>query len=338
MKIAIVSKLWEPTSPDSTGGTGMSVGLLANELVKRGHKVTLFATGNSKTKAKLISVRQNHWQDDYSEPIEYLNIANAFSMAKNFDIIHCHVEQKAAMFADLVKTTPHLMSIRYGEFFADEIKILKQYKHLNWSANSYALTKLLPFIKFKGVVHNGLDLDRYPFSKNSKGYLLFLARMSPQKRPDVAISVAKKLNLKLILAGKTVDRDKDYLEKKVLPKIDGKQIKYVGEAKFAQKINLIKNASALLYPNKVFEACSNTILESQTCGTPVIAFNQGSNKELIVEGKTGFVVEDLNSMIKATKKISSINREACRKHMEKNFTSKKMADGYEKLYKRIVRK
>lgn len=338
MKIAIISKLWEPTSPDSTGGTGMSVGLLANELVDRGHQVTLFATGDSKTKARLLSVRQQPWKNDYSEILEYLNIAQAFSSAKNFDIIHCHVEHKAAMFADLVKATPHLLTLRYGEFFADEIKILKKYKHLNWSANSYALTKLLPFIKFKGVVHNGLELDRYPFNNRPKDYLLFLGRLSPQKGPDIAIAVAKKLGLKLILAGKTVKVDKKYLEKKIWPKIDNQQIKYLGEINFTRKINLLKKAIVLLHPNRVFEACSNTILEAQACGTPAIAFNEGSNKELIINKKTGFIVKDVNSTVSAVKKIDSIARQGCRNHMVKNFTVQKMADGYEKLYKKIIKK
>lgn len=313
----------------------MSVGLLANELVKRGHKVTLFATGDSKTKAKLISVRDRPWRDDYSEPIEYLNIAAAFSEANKFDIIHCHVEHKAALFADLVKT-PHLLTLRYGEFFEDELNILKRYKHLNWSANSKALTKLLPFIKFKGVVYNGLDLKRYPFNNNPKDYLLFLGRVSPQKGPDIAIQAAKKLRKKIILAGKMVKRDKTYL-KSLIPRIDDEKIKYIGEVKFKEKIELLKNAYCLLYPNKIFEACSNTILEAQTCGTPVIAFDNGSNKELIKNKKTGFAVKNIEQMIAAIKKIDLIDRQACRKHIEKNFTVGKMADGYEKLYCKLIK-
>jgi len=338
MKIAIVSKLWESTDPHSTGGTGLSVGLLADELVKRGHKVTVFGTGDSKTKAKLISVRQSPWENDYSEPIEYLNIAQAFSQHNKFDIIHCHVEYKAAMFADLVKTTPHLMSIRYGQLFADEIKILKKYRQLNWSTNSGAMTKLLPFIKFQGVVYNGLDLKRYPFNKNKNDYLLFLARLSPQKGPDTAISIAKKLGRKLILAGKIVDSDKPFLTKKVLKQIDGRQIQYVGEVKFTEKIKLLKNASALIYPNIVFEACSNAILEAQACGTPVIAFDKGSNKELILNNKTGFVVKNSTQMAEAIKRLNEIDPQNCRQHIIKKFSVENMANGYEKLYLKLLKK
>jgi len=337
MKIALVSKLWEDTSPNSTGGTGMSVGLLADELVKQGHKVTVFGTGQSKTKAKVASVRQKPWKNDYSEPIEYLNIANAFNDAKKFDIIHTHVEHKAAMFASLTKNTPCLMSLRYGEFFEDEIKILKKYKNLNWLTNSNALAKKLSFIKFKGVVYNGLDLNRYPFNENPKDYLLFLARLSPQKGPDIAIKAAKRLGLKLILAGKTVKGDQKFLNEKVSPFINGKQIKYIGEVGFSKKIELLKNAKALLHPNLVFEACSNTILEAQACGVPVVAYNNGSNKELVINKKTGFIVNNLDSTLKAIKNVDSINRKACRKNIENNFNVSKMANDYLKIYKKIIK-
>jgi glycosyltransferase involved in cell wall biosynthesis len=337
MKIALISKLWETTDPSSTGGTGMSVGLLADELVSRGHKVTLFATGNSKTKAKLVSIRHKKWDSDYSEPLEYLNIAQAFSDHKKFDIIHTHVEQKAAMFADLVDKTPVLMSIRYGEFLKDELTILKTYKNLNWLANSKVITKILPFIKFKDVVYNGLDMSRYKTGLD-KGYLLFLARLSPQKGPHIAIAAAKKLGMKLIIAGKIVDTDKKYLEEQILKHVDGKQIKYVGEVGFKEKIKLLSGATALLHPNSIAEACSNVILEAQACGVPVIAYNNGSNKELIVNKKTGFIVKNLNGIISAINKIDTINRDGCRQHIEKNFSLQKMADNYEKIYKKYVRK
>jgi len=142
--------------------------------------------------------------------------------------------------------------------------------------------------------------------------------------------------LKLILAGKMVKIDQAFLSKKVLPFIDGKQIKYVGEVGFSKKIELLKNAYALLHPNSVFEACSNTILEAQACGVPVIAFDSGSNKELIINKTTGFIVKDFSSMAKAVKSANTIKRQNCRKNMEENFTVQKMAENYLKLYQKII--
>lgn len=335
MRIALISKLWERTDPLSTGGTGMSVGILAEELIKRGHQVSLFATGNSRTKARLISVRQKPFTNDYSEIQEYQNIANAFEKANTFDLIHCHVEHKALFFSNLVKT-PVLHSIRYGEFWQQELQLLKKYKKLNFCANSKSLVKKYSFLNWKGFAYNGINVANYTFNAEPANYLLFLGRLSPQKGPDIAIKIAKATKQKLFLAGKISDADKDYLNKKVFPFIDQKNVVYIGEAQFKDKIDLLKNAKALLQPINYYEACSNTILESGACGTPVIAFNKGSNKELIKNGTNGFVVKTYNQMINAVKNINTIKRINCRKYIENNFTVEKMTNSYEKIYKKIV--
>ncbi len=339
MKIAIVSKLWEETTPLSRGGTGSSIGNLVNGLVERGHKVTLFATGDSKTKAqKLVSVIDKPYGRgrDYSEIKEYENIAAAFRRHKDFDIIHCAVEHKSVFFGDLIPT-PSLHSIRYGEFFEDELNLLKKYKQLNFVANSKAVTKKFLFLNWRGYIYNGLDVSLFPFNAEPDDYFLFLGRLSPQKGPDIAIETAKKLNKKIILAGKMVDGDAKFLAKKVLPFIDGKKIIYKGEIKFKEKIKLLKNAEALIQPTKIFEACSNTILESMACGTPVIAFDQGSNRELIKQGKTGFIVKNKEQIFAMGKDVGELKRLDCRLRVEKFFSKKNMVDDYEKIYKKLVK-
>ena len=337
MKIAIVSKLWEETSYRSLGGTGVSIGYLVDGLVERGHNVTLFATGNSKTKAqKLVFVKERPYKNDYSEIREYRNIAEAFSRHREFDIIHCAVEHKSVVFGDLTNT-PSLHSIRYGEFFEDELALLKRYKNLNFMGNSKALKKSFPFLNWKGFVYNGVDVAVFPFSKKHNEYMLYIGRISPQKGIDIAIDVAKKLNKKLILRGKIVETDREYLEKKIFPFIDGKQIIYDGEVGFKEKIRLLKNAQVLIHPVNYFEACANTIIEAMASGVPVVAFDKGSNSELIKDGKTGFVVKTKAQMIKAVRNIDKIERIDCRKRVEKYFTKDKMAEGYEKLYKKIIK-
>jgi len=339
MKIAIVSKLWEETSPTSRGGTGASVGTLVNELVARGHKITLFASGNSATRAQELSaVRPRPYrQGQYSEIHEYENIAAAFRRHREFDLIHCAVEQKSVLFGDLT-TTPSLHSIRYAEFFAHEINLLKKYRRLNFVANSRSVIKELPWLNWRGFVYNGLDLSLFPFSAKEQGYLLFLARMSPQKGVDLAIKIARQLKLKLILAGKKVPTDNKFLADKVTPFIDNKNIIYLGEVGFKKKVSLLKNASALLQFSRLPEACSNTILEAMACGTPVIALNNGSNKELIKHGRVGFVVKKPAQIIAAIKKIPSLRRIECRRHIEKHFSQDEMVDGYEKVYKQLITK
>ncbi len=337
LKIAIVSKLWEETSPDARGGTGSSIGLLVNALVDKGHHVTLFASGNSRTKAqKLISVRAKHYQGDYSEIHEYANIAAAFRLADNFDIIHCAVEQKSVLFAELVKT-PSLHSIRYGEFFDHELQLLKDYKNLNYVSNSLAIKKKLNFLNWQGVIYNGIDVDNFIRNKNAGEYLLYLDRLSPQKGIDIAIKVAIKLKKSLFIAGRISNTDSDFLDKKVYPFIDNKRIIYLGEVLGKEKKKLLAGACCLLHPNLVFEACSNTILEAMASNVPVIAFDSGSNKELIQDGKTGYIVNNLAQMIKATKRIDKLNRDNCSDSIIDKFSLNKMADSYEEMYYRIIK-
>ena len=337
MNIAIISKLWEATHPFSTGGTGMSVGTLVNGLAKRGHKVTLFATTDSTPKAhKLISVKSKPYSNDYSEIIEYKNIANAFKQTNKFDLIHTHIEHKACFFAPLV-TTPTLITLRYGEFFKDELDLLKENKQLNYSFNSTALQKKYSFLNSLGVVYNGLNLDNYPFNNQPQDYLLFIGRISPQKGAHLAIQAALKANKKLILAGKMVNTDKAYLNQHILPFIDKQKIIYQGEIKFKDKIKLLANASALIQPTQSFEACSNIILEAQACGTPVITFNQGSNKELVKNNHTGFITSQRN-LVSKIKHINKINRQNCYIWIQNNFNQDKMIHGYERLYSKLIKK
>lgn len=337
LKIAIISKLWEDTSPFSRGGTGSSIGFLVNGLVDRGHQVTLFASGDSKTKAqKLIAVRPKHYLNDYSEVHEYENIAEAFHRAKDFDIIHCAVEHKSLFFADLVET-PSLHSIRYGEFFSQELELLKKYKYLNYVAISRAVEELLPFLNWQGIIYNGVDYKEFKANKVIGDYLLFLARVSPQKGVDLAIKAALKLNMKLIIAGKISSADKKFLEKKVYPFIDGKQIIYRGEVLGEKKKKLLSDAYCLIQPNRLFEAFGNVFIEAMASGLPVVTMSKGAMSEIIDNNKTGYVVNNFSQMVSAIKKVKNINKQDCVDKVKNNFSLDKMIDSYEKLYLKIIK-
>ncbi|TRZ78404.1 glycosyltransferase family 4 protein [bacterium] len=336
MRIAIVSTLWEPVSYTSTGGTGAFVGYLTEELVKRNHDVTLFASGNSKTSAKLESITDTHFVNGFSDPLEYLNIANAFSKSSNFDIIHCNNSFRSLIFSDLIKT-PSIHLLDYGELFDHEKKVIEKYKNTaNFVTISKAMQKLID-VNWQEYIYHGIDLKRFLFNADKQDYLLFLARLTPQKGPDVAIRVAKKLGMKLILAGKKSDVDKKYLSEKVDPFIDNDQIKYIGEANFETKIELLKNAQCLLHPIDVNEAFGITLIEAMACGIPVISFDRGAISEVIEDKKTGFIVKTEGEMIDAIKNIDKISKEDCRKRVEENFTVEKMTDGYEKIYTEIIK-
>lgn len=335
MKIVLISKLWEETSPSSRGGTGVFIGNLAEELTRRGHKVYLFATGDSTKKVtKLFSVI-DHAFKTYSEPIHYLNIARAFEYGNkiNADIIHACVDHTSLYFSKISKISS-LHTIDYGNLFSDDVKILKEYKSENFATISHAMKNKFPYLNWRGIIHLGIDVKKFPFSANGRRkYLLFLGRLSPQKGPDIAIQIARKVKLPLILAGKLSEYDKDYLKKKVMPYIDGKLIKYVGVADFKKKVELLKNAKALLHPIRFHEAFGLTLIEAGACGTPVIAFDHGAISEIIKNGVNGYVVKNKQEMKKKIAQLNKIKPKNCREIVEKNFTVKKMADNYEKLYK-----
>jgi len=336
MKIAIVSKLWEATSPDSTGGTGAAVGYLVKELRHRGHNVTLFATSDSMADGELVSsVSSHNFRLQYSETQEFFNIASAFDRQRSFDIIHCHNEFKSLFFG-AASNTPSLHTVRYGEFFSDELKVFNSFKHLNFVGISQAVRDMLPDLNWQGVVHNGLDLKRFPYLEQKEDYLLFLARLSPQKGPDAAIRIAKKLGKRLVLAGKRSERDSEYLHKMVDPYIDGDRIKYLGEVDFSAKTELLSRAACLLHPIICPEAFGMTIIEAMACGTPVVSYRPGAIGEIIIDNKTGFIVDSEEEMAGAIGRLSEIKSVDCRQQVENNFTVARMADGYEKIYQSII--
>ncbi len=332
----MVSKLWEATSPEARGGTGAAVGYLTAELRRRGHQVTLFAASDSLAGEQLVSnLSSDEFRASYSEPQEFMNIAAAFDRRQSFDVIHCHNEYKSLFFG-AASATPSLHTVRYGEFFADEREVFRRYSHLNFAGISAAVKNSLPFLNWRGIVPNGLDLEKFAFSDQKEDYLLFLARLSPQKGPDVAIRIARRLKKRLILAGKRSAQDASYLAAKVDPFIDGDQICYVGELDFANKVALLLRAAALLHPISCPEAFGMSFIESMACGTPVIAYDLGAISEVIVSEETGFIVSSEDEMAEAVRRLSSIRPAACRQRVEENFTAARMASGYEKIYAELV--
>jgi glycosyltransferase involved in cell wall biosynthesis len=339
MKIVLISKLWEETSPDSKGGTGVFMGNLAEGLTRRGHKVFLFATGDSTKKVtRLFSVIKKPFKN-YSEPAHYLNLSRAFFYAGKIkaDIIHACVDHTSLYFSRLSKVLT-LHTIDYGDLFPDDVKILKEYRAENFVTMSRAMERKFPFLSWRGMIYHGIDIKKFPLFKEKRGkYLLFLGRLSSQKGPDIAIRVAKKTKTPLVLAGKLSDADKKYLDKKIMPYIDGKFVKYVGVADFKKKINLLKNAKALLHPVNFFEAFGLTLIEAGACGVPVLTFDRGAIKEIIKNGENGFVVKNEREMERKISEINRIKLENCRKIVEKKFTLEKMISNYENLYKKIIK-
>ncbi len=337
MRIALISKLWEPTSPHSQGGTGFIVGSLADGLVERGHEVTLYASGDSTTAARLISFSPRHIPDRFPEALYYLTIARAFQDSRRYDIIDCHVEEKALFFNPLVET-PVVNTIEFGLVDEEQGRVFQAYREANFISISQACRAISPGLNWIGNVYNGIKVDDFPFREEPGDYLLLLGRVSAQKGVAQAVQAALRTGLKLYVAGKTTPEDRDYLDKCFWPYVDDKRIIYLGLVSYREKMPLLKNARALISPLCYLEAFGLNLAEAMACGTPAIAFDRGAAREVIADGVTGFVTPpgDLDALVAAIGKADRIDRRACRKRVEENFTVKKMVDGYEAIYEKII--
>lgn len=352
MKIAQVAPLWTSVPPEKYGGTERIVHYLTEELVKREHQVTLFASADSRTEAKLISVwpRALIKERLYGKPIPWgnclfplLNLARAFEEAKNFDIMHIHENSTCLsnFFIPLVKT-PVVITIHDpapNPKQKDNLAAFDRYKNHNYVSISLSHQRLWKKLglNFVANVYNGTDLNLLKFKEKKKNYLVWLGRSSPNKGAREAILAAKKANEKLILAGR-VDKNSaesvEYFEEEMKP-LFGKNIKYIGEINDKKKSKILGEARAFLCPILWEEPFGLMMIEAMSCGTPVITFSRGSAREVIKEGKTGFIVQNVNEMAKAIEKVDQIKPSDCRKWVEDNFTVEKMVDNYEKVYKRL---
>jgi glycosyltransferase involved in cell wall biosynthesis len=340
MRIAQVAPLWERVPPPAYGGIELVVSLLTDELVRRGHEVTLFASGDSISLAKLESVHPQALRLDPSVKecniYEMLQLSRVYEQAQEFDIIHSHMGCAALPYTKLVKTpTVHTL---HGIFTPDNEKMFSHARQQPYVSISDSQREPRLGLNCVATVYNGINIDSYDFYPNpdEPPYLAFLGRISPEKGTHLAIEIAKRSGWHLKIAGKVDRVDVEYYEKEIKPLIDGKQIEYLGEANHVQKNVLMGRAFATLFPITWREPFGLVMVESMAAGTPVIAINLGSAPEVIVDGKTGFLCDTVEECVAAIDKAGEIDRRNCREHVLNNFTVKQMADGYEAVYQQIL--
>lgn len=352
MRIAQISPIWERVPPPKYGGTQRIVYGLTEGLVRKGHKVTLFATGDSKTSAKLISAyprplyRDNIPWDNYFWPT--LNAQEAFSRQEEFDIIHYHIDRSteyipAFPIAKLLKT-PIVFTVHFTILHTPEQKIrekfLSSFKELNFISISRYQQKTLPPLNFVDTVYNGIDTGEIQFFEKPGKHLIWLGRFSETKGAREAIEIAKRVKRNLIMAGKLdklAPKDYEYYKKYIEPHIDNKKVRYIGEVDIKGKNKLFSQAEALLNPIQWDEPFGLVPVEAMASGVPVIVSRRGAMPELVKDGITGFLVDNITEAVEAIKNIKQIDRTLCRKHVEENFTADKMANGYEKVYEKVIK-
>jgi glycosyltransferase involved in cell wall biosynthesis len=339
MKIAQIAPLWECVPPPAYGGIELVVSLLTDELVRRGHEVTLFASGDSTTLAKLESVHPQALRLDKNvkEPgiYEMLQLSNVYDRAAEFDVIHSHMGCGALPYSRLVKT-PTLHTL-HGIFTPDNRKMFSRAKSQPFISISNNQRDLELDLNCTATVYNGIDVDRHKFhaTPDEPPYLAFLGRMSVEKGPHNAIVIAKATGLPLKMAGKIDPVDVDYFESEIKPHIDGVQIQFLGEANHTQKNELMGRAIATLFPITWREPFGLVMVESLAAGTPVIAIELGSTSEIITPD-VGFLCDTLAECIEAVAKVRTIDRSQCRAHVRKNFSVQSMTTGYEMAYQSLI--
>ncbi|MBI2599338.1 glycosyltransferase family 4 protein [Candidatus Daviesbacteria bacterium] len=346
LRIAQIAGIAERVPPHYYGGTERVVYSLTEELVKRGHNVTLFASGNSQTSAKLVaifpkSLREVRWGNIYGPNIlTLLNIGYAYQQQNQFDIIHDHNNYLSLPTANLSQT-PVVMTL-HGALGVNEKRIFENLQHPFLVTISKAQSKSAPNLNYIGNVYHGLKMNNYPFFQKDGGYLLFVGRISREKGLHLAIEVAQYLDMPLIIAAKlntTVDapHDVQYFHEYIEPKLSS-QIRWIGEVDEKQRNLLMSNATCLLHPITWPEPFGLTVIEAMACGCPVVTFNLGSMPEIIENGKTGFIVDGIDGMVGAVANIKKIQRRVCREYVLERFTVEKMTDGYEKIYQQVLEK
>ena len=340
MRVLQLAPLWETVPPPRYGGTEAVVSVLCEELVRQGHEVTLCASGDSVSSAELSSVypRSLRTADDLQDrqPYDWMHIALSLRAADGFDIIHNHAGELAMAMSPLVDvpmlSTTHCLITPDTQFVWD--------RYGGWyNSISHAGRRAMPPVRggtYCGVVYNGIDVESFPYEERKEDYLLFLGRVAPEKGTHLAIDVARRLGKRLIIAAKVDRADRQYFHDVVEPLIDGDLIQFVGEADTLLKRKLYARACCLLLPICWEEPFGLVMAEAMACGTPVIAFARGAATELVVDGETGFLVHDMDGMVRAVHRVDRIDPQRCRRHVEENFSAQRMTEGYLALYERIL--
>ncbi len=341
MRIAQVSPLYESVPPLLYGGTERIVSYLTEELVTMGHEVTLFASGDSQTRARLVSPCSKGLRLDatYQDHLVHhiIMLEHFFREANNFDIAHFHIDYLHYPLSSR-HSLAHLTTL-HGRLDLPDLRTLYSvFPSIPLVSISNSQRKPLPFLNWQGTVYHGLPRNLYKPRFEHGHYLAFLGRISPEKRPDLAVKIARRFGMELKIAAKVDPADVEYYQEVIRPLIDGSLVEYVGEISENEKDLFLGNAFALLFPIDWPEPFGMAMIEAIACGTPIIAFRRGSVPEVMLDGVTGFVVDNVKDAVEVLKKIPGLHRRLIHQVFEERFTSRRMTEEYLAIYQKMVGK
>lgn len=345
MKIAIVAPPYIKIPPDGYGGIETVAHQLTEGLIRRGHNVTLFTIGESRSSAEMYWVFEREQRAKLSdEPSSFLNTAMTQTLAsyleiarrRDFDIVHDHTWKEglaSAHFLDM--PVAHTIHSPLDEENRKFYRLFINSRKIHFVSISKFQQKCLPGLNYAGNVYNAIELEHFPFSEEKEDFLLWLGRFNEEKAPHLACEAAKILQKKLILIGKLrEEKEKEYFDEKVKPYLNDK-IKYIGELAEERK-KYFMSAQAFLNPIQWDEPFGLVLIEAMACGTPVVSFKRGSIPEIVKDGVTGFVVDTFDDFLGSIKRVNELNPKELREYVSSNFSSEAMVNGYERVYRNIL--
>jgi len=339
LRVAIVAPLYESVPPRLYGGTERVVSYLTEELVAQGHEVTLFATTDSRTRARLRPMAPQGLRLDPGcrDPLAYhlVMLDHVFEAAREFDIVHFHLDYLQLPFAKRLPVPG--VTTMHSRLDVPELQMVhRRFTDLPLVSISHAQRRPMAWANWLANVHHGLPQQLYPFNARPGAYLAFLGRISPEKRPDRAIRLARAVGIPLKIAAKIEKLDLQYFEDVIRPMLNAPGVEFVGEIGEADKRRFLGEALALLFPIDWPEPFGLVMIEAMACGTPVLAWRCGSVPEIMVNGVTGFVVDEERSAAAAIGRMPALDRAACRRVFEERFSARRMAREYLSVYRRLL--
>jgi glycosyltransferase involved in cell wall biosynthesis len=340
MKIAQVSPLFESVPPTMYGGTERVVSYLTEELVRQGHDVTLFASGDSVTAANLVacSPRSLRLDENCIDQLAHqiVMLERVARSAGQFDVLHFHIDYMHFPLSRRGRYA-HLTTLHGRLDIPDLLPLYREFSDMPVVSISNSQRAPLPWVNWQGTVYHGLPHDLYTLHAEPGKYLAFVGRISPEKRVDRAIEIAVKAGLPFKIAAKVDKVDQDYFEELIEPMLEHPLVEYIGEIGDHEKDEFLGNAMALLFPIDWPEPFGLSMIEAMACGTPVIAFPCGSVPEILTDGVSGFIVNSIEEGVDAVGRLGTLSRERCRQVFEERFTAERMARDYVALYERMIR-
>ena len=339
MRIAQVAPLIESVPPAGYGGTEAVVSYLTEELVRQGHQVTLFASGDSQTAAELVpcSPAALRLDEEVVDPVAHqvVELEAVAAQAHRFDVIHWHLDYFHFPLSRRLGV-PNVTTLHGRLDIPDIEPVYREFSEMPVVSISNDQRSPLPHANWVATIHHGLPPDALQPRVEPGEYLAFLGRISPEKRADRAIEIARRTGLDLRIAAKVDDADREYYAREIEPLLEAAHVEFIGEIGPDEKAEFLGHASALLFPIDWSEPFGLVMIEAMACGTPVIAYRSGSVPEVIRDGVNGFVVDDLDGAVDAVRRLGEIDRRACRQEFDDRFTVGRMARDYVALYEHLV--